>query len=358
MTLARERAAGRPLVLVASPFEEALVEQAQAVAGDRAEIVHRPDLLPPMRYAADHDGEQGWARTPERQAEWDALLASADALLGLPREAETAGSLEAVCPRVRWVQGTSAGMGQTVRRLGMDGTDVIVTTASGVHAGPLAEFVFAVLLGRAKRLDDLATWQAERRWQRFTGDELAGKTLAIVGPGRIGSRIARVARAFDMQVWALGRRYDPAREAELGLDRLFPAEGLHEMLAGADFVVLIAPHTGETEELIGRAEIAAMRTGATLINIGRGAVVDEVAMLDALRSGHIGFAALDVFREEPLPVDSPLWALPNVLISPHCSANAPTENARITEILVHNLDRFLDGRLDEMTPVLDKRRLY
>lgn len=346
----------RPTVLIASPFEAELVDVARQAAGDRAEVVHRPDLLPPMTYAADHDGPADWARTPAEQAEWERLLATADALLGLPREATS--DFAAVCPRVRWVQGTSAGMGQTVRRLGMDRTDVLVTTASGVHAGPLAEFVFAVLLNRAKRLVDLAEWQAERRWQRFTGDELAGKTMAIVGPGRIGSRIARVGKAFDMRVWALARRYDQAREAELGLDRLFPTEGLREMLGGADVVVLIAPHTGETEQLIGAAEVAAMRPGATLINVARGAVVDEAAMIDGLESGRIGYAALDVFREEPLPADSPLWSMPNVLISPHCSANAPLENARIAEIFARNLDRWLAGRLDEMSPILDKARLY
>lgn len=356
MTSSSGSSADRLLVLIASPFEEELVDRARPAAGARADVIHRPDLLPPMRYAADHDGPEGWGRSPDQQAEWEALLASADVLLGLPREATS--SFEAVCPRVRWVQGTSAGMGQSIRRLGIDRTDVIVTTASGVHAGPLAEFVFAVLLERAKRLDDLAAWQSERRWQRFTGDELAGKTMAIVGPGRIGSRIARVARVFDMRVWALGRRYDPVRETELGLDRLFPAEGLHEMLAGADVVVLVAPHTGETEQLIGRSEIAVMRPGVTLINIARGAVVDESAMIEALTSGQIGFAALDVFHVEPLPAESPLWAMPNVLISPHCSANAPSENARIAEIFVHNLDCFLDGRLDQMSPVLDKQRMY
>lgn len=348
----------RPVVLIASPFEEEHVERVRATAGERADVVHRPDLLPPMRYAGDHDGPEGWARTPAEQAEWDALLATAGVLLGLPREVTVTNSFAAVCPRARWIQGMSAGMGQTVRRLGIDRTDVIVTTASGAHAGPLAEFVFAVLLRRAKRLDDLDAWQAERRWRRFTGDELAGKTLAIVGPGRIGSRIARVARAFDMRIWALARRYDPAREAELGLDRLFATEGLHEMLGGADVVVLIAPHTGETEELIGADEIAAMRPGATLINIGRGALVDEAALIAGLASGHIGYAALDVFQTEPLPTDSPLWGMPNVLISPHCSANAPGENARIADIFVHNLDHFLAGRIDEMTPVLDKQRLY
>lgn len=358
MTSSNHTVADRPLVLIASPFEEELVDRVRTVAGERADIVHRPDLLPPMRYAADHDGPEEWGRSPEQQAEWAGLLASADALLGLPREAKTAASLAEICPRVRWLQGTSAGMGQTVHRLGIDRTDVIVTTASGVHAGPLSEFVFAVLLRRAKRLDDLTTWQAERRWQHFTGDELAGKTMAIVGPGRIGSRIARVARAFDMRVWALGRRYDPAREAELGLDRLFPQESLHEMLSGADVVVLIAPHTGDTEQLIGRDEIAAMRPGGTIVNIARGAVVDEPAMIDALASGQIGFAALDVFQTEPLPSDSPLWSMPNVLVSPHCSANAPAENARIAEIFARNLDCFLGGRFDEMNPVLDKRRMY
>jgi phosphoglycerate dehydrogenase-like enzyme len=249
-------------------------------------------------------------------------------------------------------------MGQAARRLELVGTDVIVTTASGVHAAPLTEFVFAALLDRAKRLDDLKAWQREHRWQRFTGGELAGQTMAIVGPGRIGSRIARVAKAFEMTVWALGRRYEPERAAELGVDRLFPPDGLLEMLGGADVVVLIAPHTDETERLIGERELAAMRPGATVVNIARGAVVDEAALVAALRSGQLGYAVLDVFETEPLPPDSPFWELPNVLVSPHCSANAPSENRKITDLFIHNLRRWADGRIDEMHPVLDMERLY
>ena len=327
-----------------------------AAAPGRVDVNFAVDLLPPARYAADHDGPEDFTRSASDQLRWMEILASADVLFCLPREAKT--NLLALCPKLKWLQGTSAGMGQPAVRLGLIESDVIVTTASGVHGGPLSEFVFAALLGRSRDLAQLAEWQRSHHWQRFTANELAGKTMTIIGPGRIGRQIASVARAFDMRVIAVGRSGGPERARELGVDQYLTTAGLHQGLGEADVVVITSPHTGQTDRLIGAAEFDAMKPGAWFVNIGRGAVVDEFAMIERIRDARIGFAVLDVFDQEPLAVDSPLWDLPNVLISPHCSSNAPRENERITDIFIRNLLLFLEGRYEEMSPVLDKEQLY
>jgi phosphoglycerate dehydrogenase-like enzyme len=182
--------------------------------------------------------------------------------------------------------------------------------------------------------------------------------MAIIGPGRIGREIARIARAFRMRVVAMGRDSDPSRAGSLGVDRLYSREQLHLMLAEADCLVVCAPLTPETEDLLGAAEFAALKPGAVFVNIGRGAIIDEHALLHGLSEGRIAFAALDVFREEPLPPDSPFWDMPNVLINPHSASTVATENAKITELFVHNLGHYLAGEFDQMSPMLDKQRLY
>jgi phosphoglycerate dehydrogenase-like enzyme len=343
-------------VVIGSPLEAEHAARIAAVAPDRVEVVYEPELIPPARYIADHDGPEDWVRSEADQRRWMEILASADVLFCLPREAKA--DLLAICPKLKWLQGTSAGMGQPAQRLGLIDSDVIVTTASGVHAGALSEFVFAALLSRTRMLDQLGAWQRSHHWERFTGDELAGKSMTIIGPGRIGRQIARVARAFDMRVIAVGRTGGSERARELGVDQFLPIDKLQEGLRLADVVVIVTPHTGGTERLIGAGEFDAMKPGVSFINIGRGAVVDEQAMIERIRDGQIGFAALDVFQQEPLPPDSPIWDLPNTLISPHCSANAPRENERITDIFIRNLPLFLDGRYDEMHPVLDRTQLY
>jgi phosphoglycerate dehydrogenase-like enzyme len=348
--------APKPTIVIASPYEPECVERIVATAGDRATVLYDPNLLPPAMYPADHDGPADFRRLPPDQDRWLALLRQADILFGLPREAKT--DLLALCPNLKWLQGTSAGMGQPAQRLGLLEADVIVTTASGTHAGPLAEFVFAALLSWTRHLDQLRAWQEDHHWQRFTAGELAGKCLTVIGPGRIGRQIIRVARAFDMQVIAVGRAADPDRKEALGVDRYVTTGELHKVLPATDILAIAAPHTGETDHLIGKAEFDLMRAGVWFINIGRGAVVDEPEMIARLQSGQIAHAALDVFAVEPLPEDSPLWDMDNVIVSPHCSANAPRENERILEIFLANLNLYLDGRAAEMTPVLDKTRLY
>ena len=342
-------------VMIASPLEPEYVARIAAAYPDRVDVLYHPDLLPPPRYAADHTGDPAWRRAPARQAAWRALLARAEVLWDFPVGEDA--PLLALAPRLRWLQTTSAGVGARAARLGLHGTDVIVTTASGVHAGPLAEFVFAVLLAHAKRFPHLAALQRARRWERFCGGELRGQTLAIIGPGRVGREVARLGRAFGMTVWATARDNDPARAAALGVDRLFPRHDLGALLGGADAVVLSLPHTPETDGLLGPAEIAALKPGAVLINIARGAVLAEAA-LAAVRAGRLGLAALDVAGAEPLPADSPLWGLPNVLICPHSASTAASENARLTDRFLANLGAYLVGAYSRMEPILDKARLY
>jgi phosphoglycerate dehydrogenase-like enzyme len=354
MSVAR-RVSDRVVVMLTSPLEPEHVERISSAFPDRVDVIFRPDLLPAPRYVADH-GDPAWRRNPEQEREWHRLLAQAEILLDFPQH-ETRPLLE-VAPKLRWVQTTSAGVGPLVQRLGLQDSHLIVTTASGIHAQPLAEFVFAALLYHSKEIGRLQEEQRAHQWHRFAGVELAGQTMAIIGPGRIGREIARIAHAFRMRVVAMGRDSDPARADVLGVDRLYGREELQPMLAEADCLVVCAPFTPETEDLLGAAEFAALKPGAVFVNIGRGAIVDEDALLRGLREGRIAFAALDVFREEPLPPESPFWDMPNVLINPHSASTVVTENTKIADLFVRNLDHYLAGAVDQMSPVLDKRRLY
>jgi phosphoglycerate dehydrogenase-like enzyme len=343
------------VAMITSPLEAEHAERIAAAFPDRVELIYRPDLMPQPRYRGDH-GDPAWRLTGERQREWHALLGRADVLLDFP-QFESRPLLE-LCPNVRWVQTTSAGVGPLVKRLGLEDSDILVTTASGIHAQPLAEFVFAALLFHGKEIARLQAEQRAHQWHRFSGGELAGQTMAIIGPGRIGREIARIARAFRMRVVALGRDSTPERAAALGVDRLYARDALREMLAEADCLVLSAPLTPETDGILGAEEIAALKPGAVFVNIGRGALVDETALLSALRDRRIAFAALDVFREEPLPPDSPFWDMPNVLVNPHSASTVDSENAKLTDLFIRNLGHYLDGEIDQMAPVLDKRRMY
>ncbi|MCA9880507.1 MAG: D-2-hydroxyacid dehydrogenase [Thermomicrobiales bacterium] len=343
------------VVMITSPLEPEYAAQIASAFPDEVELIYRPDLMPSTRYRGDH-GDPDWRLSGEAQREWHTLLRRADVLFDFPHNEER--PFVELCPRVRWIQTSSAGVGPTVRELGLQDAEVLVTTASGIHAQPLAEFAFAAILYHSKELGRLQNEQLERSWRRFSGQELAGTTLAIIGPGRIGQEVARIGRAFRMRVVALGRNSDPARAAALGVDQLYAREQLPTMLAEADYLVLCAPHTPETDTIMSAAAFAALKPGAGLVNIGRGALVDEDALLAALRDGRLAFAALDVFREEPLPPDSPFWSLPNVLINPHSASTVDSENAKLTSRFIDNLRAYLDGQLDAMGPVLDKRRLY
>lgn len=345
-------------IFIASPLESEYVDRIAAVAPEAVEVLYRPELLPPTRYVADHNGVDGFALNDVQMQEWTSLLAQADVLWDFPLFMPAGLTFAEAAPNVRWIQTTSAGVGPRAKKLGLDQTDVTITTASGVHAGPLAEYAFMAMLMHVKGLANIQRDQQARNWERYCSDELDGKTLAVIGPGRIGRQVAKIGRAFGMQTVALASRGGDERAAELGVDRVTSRGQLHEMLSAADVVVLSCPHTPETEGMIDAAAFEAMRDGVILINIARGPVVVEADLIAALESGKIGFAALDVFTTEPLSADSPLWGMENVLVSAHSGSTAYSENSKITDIFCHNLECFLDGRLDDMRNVLDKARLY
>jgi len=346
------------VVFVATPLEEEQVERIRGVDRDRVEVIYEPDLLPPVRYIADHNGIGSFRLNDEQVKRWRAHIARADVTWDFPPDLPDGTSSLSVAPNLKWIQTTSSGVGQRVQRLGLHETQLIITTARGIHAGPLAEFVFLALLSQVKRLERLRSDQSRHRWERFCGDTLEGKTLGIIGAGGIGRRVAAIGHCFGMKLVALSRPGARHTAQELGVDDVFPADKLHDMLADVDALVLSVPMTDETAGMIDREALSRLRPGAILINIARGGVIEEPALIDALRSGKIAFAALDVFAEEPLAPESPLWDFDNVLVSPHSASTVVQENARIADIFCHNLQCYLEGRRDAMRNVFDKTLLY
>ena len=333
-------------VMIATPLEKELADRIAAV-DPRVELLFDPALLPPARYPGDHGGEPGFRRDPDGQARWRAMLDRAEVLLGIPGDSADALAelLAGTLPGLRWVHATSAGAGELVRRAGLDRAAldrVVVTTSSGVHAVPLAEFAVLGLLAIAKDLPGLATAQRARSWPttRRPLRELRGQTLALVGLGEIGREVARLGKALGMRT--VGVRRSPGSPPPF-TDEVHGADRLAELAGRADAMVVSLPLTGETAGLLDRATIERLPPGCIFVNVGRGGVVDEAALLDALRERRIAGAVLDVFATEPLPPGSPFWTLPNVLVSPHGAALSEHENRRIVELFVANLRRFLDG---------------
>lgn len=243
-----------------------------------------------------------------------------------------------------WIQAVSAGVGMYDLDVLRD-AGVIVTNASGVHAQPIAEHVLAYILVFERKVLTGIQQQHERQWVRYQPGELSGKTLCVVGLGAIGSRIAQLGDALGMTV--VGTRSSPERGNEYASD-VRGADGLDDLLPVADYVVLACPLTPETRDLIGYEEFVSMKQKAVLLNISRGKVVNEAALVEALSNGRISGAALDVTQTEPLSEDSRLWAMPNVLVTPHVSGLTPRYWERIAEIFAENYKRFVSGEYDEM----------
>jgi D-2-hydroxyacid dehydrogenase (NADP+) len=254
-------------------------------------------------------------------------------------------TLAAEARKLKLIQSISAGIDQydkdVLRKHG-----IRLASAAGVNANAVAEHAIALMLALKRHLHVGRDNQTGRRWRGMISeiaareDELAGKVLLIVGLGRIGARIARLAKAFEMRV--LATRRDPARGAE-GAEAVFGHEQLPELLAQADVVVLACPLTPDTENLIDARALGLMKPSAHLINVARGRVVEEHALIEALQTSRIAAAGLDVTRDEPLPSASPLWAMPNVLITPHTAGETRAYEDRVIDLLLTNLDRLWRG---------------
>jgi phosphoglycerate dehydrogenase-like enzyme len=268
---------------------------------------------------------------------------------GLDRE--TFRRLVADTPNLRWIHTISAGV-EHVLFPELIESDIVLTNASGVFNTPIAEAVLGYMLAVAKRLPEFLEYQRLHRWQKLPLKELRGQVVGIVGLGDMGTEVARLSQAFGMSV--LGLQRQPRRNEYA--DETLPPEDLHDLLGRSDFVVIAAPLTEETRGMIGRPELRAMKQDAWLINIARGPIVDQEALVAALQEERIGGACLDVFVEEPLPADSPLWDLPNVIITPHNSWSSPCLDERAAELFLENLRRFAAG--EPLLNVVDKRAGY
>jgi phosphoglycerate dehydrogenase-like enzyme len=277
------------------------------------------------------------ARAPRLGRAERAALGGAEVLLAL----DVPEGLTGLAPRLRWLQTVGAGLGQ-YDEPALERAGVVLTNAAGVGAVPIAEFALGRLLQVWKGFDELGERQRARRWDRFPTRTLAGCTLGIVGLGAIGSALARRARAFEMRVIGLRRRYQPGERSPVADELCGPAD-LHRLLAASDAVVVAAPETPETRGLIDRAALAALKPGAVLCNVARGSLVDEPALIEALRSGRLRAAILDVASQEPLPADHPLWSAPNLWISPHCSASLDNYGELVLEFFAANLERYARG---------------
>jgi len=274
-------------------------------------------------------------------------LADAEVLLGwrIPVAAL------ARAPRLRWIQLTSAGADQLLDAR-PDLGDVVLTNARGIHGELMADYAVGVMVMLQFGFPRLLRLQQTRTWRHQYTEPLAGKCLGVLGVGAIGGEIARRGAAMGMTV--LGMRREP-RPAE-GVARMFGPDGLGELLPQCDFVVVVVPATPGTRRMLGERELRAMRRGACLINVARGSVVDEAALVRALADGWLGGAALDVFETEPLPAESPLWVMDNVIVTAHISGEPDEYPKRVIRVVEENVARWREGR--PLLNVVDPRRGY
>jgi phosphoglycerate dehydrogenase-like enzyme len=292
----------------------------------------------------------------------DGPLDDVEVLLRGYLTAETFDRVVARAPRLRWVHSASAGVERVLTPISRE-RGLVITNARGVFSGPIAEYVMLMILAVSRRLPQLLELQRERTWQPLEGVELSDVTIGIVGYGSIGRAVATLAAPFGARVVATRRRpeeggrapaggtvFEPSAGADGddplppdGLDRVLGPDGLPELVAESDFVVLALPLTADTESLIDAAILARFKPGAWLINVARGRLVDERALLRALERGPLGGAVLDAFRDEPLPASSPFYERSNVIVTPHTSWSSGRVLDRSVELFCANLRRYAAG---------------
>lgn len=343
-------------VAIATPLEpelRTLIEQ--SVPGVR--LLVNDELLPPMRFAGDHEGDPGFHRSAAQQIEFGSLLAEAEVFYGIPdTDPAMLASAVRANPRLRWVQTMAAGGGAQVKSAALTDDEldrVTFTTSAGVHAQTLAEFALFGVLAGAKALPRLRRQQTRREWpQRWPMAQVSDWTVLVVGLGGIGRETGRLLKAVGAKVIGVSRsgsRVD-------AVDETHSTDELPRLVGGVDAIVWALPGTDETEGLYGKQLIAATKPGATVVNVGRGTVIDEPSLIEALKSGHLACAVLDVFAQEPPSDESQLWTMDQVVMSPHTAALSPQEDRLICELFIDNLGRFANGK--ELRNVVDPAHFY
>ncbi|HUF54213.1 MAG TPA: D-2-hydroxyacid dehydrogenase [Dehalococcoidia bacterium] len=350
-------------LVMAMPLDDALLDRVRAVS-PRVEVTA---LSRAQRYVY-RDGRPLWGGYQEPPApEDESEEVAREALAQILAETQVLvtnhilpDNISEMTPKLKWAQLTSAGVDALINHSLLRDKPVTVTTASGVHATTISEYIMGAMLTFAKNFRRSWRAQEEHRWQPYWPQELEDATVAIIGVGAIGRRTAELAKALRMHVLATRRscqRRTPGAEAgEPAIDELYPPSDLHSLLAAADYIVLALPLTADSRGLIGQAELAAMKPNAVIINIARGSVIDQEALLHALKDGRIAGAALDVTTPEPLPPDHELWTLDNVMITPHISGGTPRYMARVVDLLCDNLSRYVGG--EPLRNVVDVSRGY
>ncbi len=327
-------------------------ERLERIAGD-VEVITTPfEVEHDLRIAREQDpfAEELRTRAPALSDEQRGAFARAHVVFTL----DVPMDLPPLAPNLRWVQCMGSGVGQYVSSRLPDG-DILLTNGAGIASAPIAEWVLARVLQIVKRLPEHDASSREHRWKMALGGRLEGRTVAIVGLGAIGREAARRFRGFDVHLLGVRRSWVPGA-ADADVDELFGPDALHEVLRRADVVVLAAPGSDENADLFDAAAFAAMQPGAIFVNVARGTLVDEMALIDALGSGRLAAAAIDVARTEPLPADDPLWSAPNLYVSPHSSASAERYGERAFDLFCENLERFVAG--EPLRNVVDLRDGY
>ena len=352
----RTSADGRLDVLITFALEPDLVERieridsriAVRVLGQAARQLFRGQ----RKYPSELEAQTAREELEQAMAEAEVLFGFWGAML--IEMYPTPEALRKDAPMLRWIQLTSAGLDRAARS-GLLESDLMLTNAGGLHATPIGEYVLLMMLMFCKGAPTFTRAQQRGEWVRYMPSELYGKTVGVVGMGHIGAEVARLAKAFGCRVLAI-RRSVSAPTTDSVADELLPPSGLLRLLGESDFVVLAVPLTDETRHLIGQAELRAMKESGMLINIARGAVVDQPALVRALKEGSIAGAGLDVFEEEPLPADSELWRMENVIVSPHISGGTEIYNQRAVGIFCDNLRRYLAE--EPLVNLADHKRGY
>jgi len=282
--------------------------------------------------------------------DFDALLNNTDVIFAmrLPQ------NILKRAPRVKWIQMMAAGV-EIVLDNDMLNSPVILTNVSGIHVTTISEYILCTMLMFSKNMLFYSALKQEKKWECRTSLTLHGKTAGIIGLGHIGSAVARLAKCFGMNVIAIRRSATEGSRARY-VDKLVPRDKLPELLTESDFVIITLPSTAETTHLIGKKELQFLKPTTVIINIGRGNIIDENALIIALEEQRIAGAALDVFSQEPLPAESRLWNMPNVILTPHIAGSMPDYSVRTTEIFCDNLKRFLAGK--RLLHVVNKKRGY